>query len=161
MEFITKGKREMKKMMIGICTAIILLAGCGKEDEVPKLLNVDLNVEPTKVEKNEPVSFQAKVTYGEEEVKDADDVSFEIWLANSEDHEKVAATHKGNGVYELDKSFAEEGTYYVYAHVTARNMHNMPKKEFIIGTPSAPEENGSSKSMDEMDHDMNHEESDQ
>ena len=32
-------------------------------------------------------------------------------------------------------------------------MHNMPKKEFIIGTPSSPEENGGSKNMDEMDHD--------
>lgn len=143
----------MKKMMIVMCVALALLAGCGKEEEIPKLLNVDLTVEPTKGERDEPVTFKAKVTYGEEEVKDADDVSFEIWLANSENHEKIAATHKGNGIYELEKSFNEEGTYYVYAHVTARDMHNMPKKEFIIGTPSSPEENGGSKNMDEMDHD--------
>ena len=101
----------MKKMMIVMCVALALLAGCGKEEEIPKLLNVDLTVEPTKGERDEPVTFKAKVTYGEEEVKDADDVSFEIWLANSENHEKIAATHKGNGIYELEKSFNEEGTY--------------------------------------------------
>ena len=145
----------MRKIIVVICSALILLAGCGKEDEIPKLLNVDLTVEPTNGEKNEPVTFQAKVTYGEEEVEDADDMSFEIWLANSENHEKVAATHKGDGIYELVKTFDEEGTYYVYAHVTARDMHNMPKKEFVIGTPSAPEENGGSKSMDEMNHEEN------
>ncbi|MFJ7745839.1 FixH family protein [Peribacillus sp. NPDC097295] len=147
----------MRKMMVVICTALVLLAGCGKDEEVPKLLNVNLTVEPTNGERNEPVTFQAKVTYGDEAVKDADDVSFEIWLANSEDHEKVAAIHKENGIYEMEKSFDEEGTYYVYAHVTARDMHNMPKKEFVIGKPSSPEENGGSKSMDEM----NHEKSDQ
>ena len=32
-----------------------------------------------------------------------------------------------------------EGTYYIYAHVTAEKMHNMPKKEFVIGQPSEPE----------------------
>ena len=33
----------MKKMMIVMCVALALLAGCGKEEEIPKLLNVDTN----------------------------------------------------------------------------------------------------------------------
>lgn len=114
------------------------------------MLNVDLTVDPIQGKMNEPVKFQAKVTYGDEVVTDADDVSFEIWLANSDDHDKIAVKHKGNGIYELEKAFDEEGTYYVYAHVTARDMHNMPKKEFVIGKPSTPEQNGGKKEMDEM-----------
>ena len=139
----------MKKIML-FCTALIFLAGCGKEEEIPKMLNVDLAVDPIQGKVNEPVKFQAKVTYGDEVVTDADDVSFEIWLANSDDHDKIAVKHKGNGIYELEKAFDEEGTYYVYAHVTARDMHNMPKKEFVIGKPSTPEQNGGKKEMDEM-----------
>ncbi|MGE7759860.1 FixH family protein [Peribacillus sp. NPDC097895] len=139
----------MKKIML-FCMALILLAGCGKEEEIPQMLNVDLSVVPNKGKVNEPVKFQAKVTYGDEEVTDADDVSFEIWLANSDDHDKIPAKHKGNGIYELEKPFEEEGTYYVYAHVTARDMHNMPKKEFVIGKPSPPEQNDDKKEMDEM-----------
>ncbi|KQU25275.1 hypothetical protein ASG65_16250 [Bacillus sp. Leaf13] len=139
----------IKKIML-LCTALILLAGCGKEEEIPKMLNVKLTVDPVQGAINEPVKFQAKVTYGDEEVTDADDVSFEIWLANSDDHDKTAVKHKGKGIYELEKTFDKEGTYYVYAHVTARNMHNMPKKEFVIGKPSQPEENGGKKEMDEM-----------
>ncbi|RRN71668.1 hypothetical protein EI200_11035 [Peribacillus simplex] len=139
----------MKRIML-FCMALILLAGCGKEEEIPKMLNVDLAVDPIHGKVNEPVKFQAKVTYGDEEVTDADDVSFEIWLANSKDHEKIPVKHKENGIYELEKTFEEEGTYYVYAHVTARDMHNMPKEKFVIGKPSPPEQNGGKKDMDEL-----------
>ncbi|WP_285766021.1 FixH family protein [Peribacillus sp. SI8-4] len=145
----------MKKIML-FCTMLIILAGCGKEEEIPKMLNVDLAVDPIQGQVKEPVKFQAKVTYGDDKVKDADDVSFEIWLANSADHEKIAAKHIGNGIYEIVKTFDEEGTYYVYAHVTARDSHNMPKEEFVIGKPSPPEQNDGKKEMDEMDEeDMN------
>ncbi|MFF2497992.1 FixH family protein [Peribacillus sp. NPDC058075] len=142
----------MKKIVL-FCMTLIFLAGCGKEEEIPKMLNVDLSVNPIQGKVNEPVKFEAKVTYGDEAVTDADDVSFEIWLANSDDHDKIAVKHKRNGIYELEKAFDEEGTYYVYAHVTARDMHNMPKKEFVIGKPSTPEQNGGKKEMDEMDDD--------
>ncbi|MCK1991105.1 hypothetical protein GW626_12240 [Peribacillus muralis] len=145
----------MKKIML-FCTMFIMLAGCGKEEEIPRMLNVDLAVDPIQGEVKEPVKFRAKVTYGDEKVNDADDVSFEIWLANSDDHDKVAAKHKGNGIYEIEKTFDEEGTYYVYAHVTARDMHSMPKEEFVIGKPTPPEQIDGKKEMDEMnDEDMN------
>ena len=51
-------------------------------------------------------------------------------------------------MYALEKSFSIEGTYYIYAHVTAENMHNMPKKEFVIGQPSEPEGKGASTEME-------------
>ena len=78
-----------KKLIIVMCLALALLAGCGQEEEIPKLLNVDLTVDPTKAERDEPVTFKAKVTYGEEEVKDADDVSYPFVLLGCELDEEI------------------------------------------------------------------------
>jgi hypothetical protein len=77
-------------------------------------------------------------------------VKFEIWRAHDENHEKVEIKHAENGIYRLERTFEQEGTYYIISHVTARDMHNMPKKEFVIGTPSEPEEPKDSE--DSMEH---------
>ena len=71
----------------------LILAGCSKEEtdnQLPKMLNVELHILPKSAEVNELVTFQAKVTYGDEIVTDADDVSFEIWRANQEENRKIS-----------------------------------------------------------------------
>lgn len=118
------------------------------EEVIPEFLDVQLTVNPEQGKVNEPITFEAKVTYGDKEVTNPDSIEFEIWLANDENHEKVIPEHVGNGVFRLEKSFAIEGTYYIYSHVTAENMHNMPKKEFVIGMPSDPEESSTSTIME-------------
>jgi len=142
----------MKKYLISV---IIIVAGllsvsCSQQEveEEPQFLDVQLSATPEKAKVNEEITFEAKVTYGTEEVEDADEVKFEIWRANAEDHEKISVEHTGNGSYTLKKSFPEEGTYYIISHVTARSMHNMPKIEFIVGNPSEPEESTGSNEMD-------------
>ncbi|MCM3704928.1 MULTISPECIES: FixH family protein [Cytobacillus] len=149
----------MKKLMfIWLAIMIIFsLAACSNNnaaEEEPQFLDVKLSIKPEKAKVNEPVVFEAKVTYGDEEVTDADEVKFEIWKANAEEHEKVLVEHAEYGIYRLEKSFKEEGTYYIYSHVTARRMHNMPKKEFVIGSPSPPEiDSGSQEeNMDDNEH---------
>jgi len=144
----------MKKIWM---TLIIIFAGivtvaCSQQDveEDPQFLDVQLTATPEKADVNEEITFEAKVTYGSEEVKDADEVKFEIWRSHDENHEKIMAVHSENGIYRLKKSFTEEGTYYIISHVTARSMHNMPKIEFIVGNPSEPEEDNNSADM-EMD----------
>lgn len=132
----------MRKSVILLFVSALILAGCSKEEtdnQLPKMLNVELHILPKSLEVNELVTFQAKVTYGDEIVTDADDVSFEIWRANQEKTEKFVVTHSTNGLYQFEKKFNKEGTYYVYAHVTARGMHTMPKEEFVIGTPISNE----------------------
>ena len=85
-------------------------------------------------------------------------MKFEIWRSQAEEHEKIIVEHDKNGIYRLNKSFEEEGTYYIIAHVTARSMHNMPKTEFVVGSPSEPED-WKSTEMDNMDdHDTKHDE---
>lgn len=124
------------------------------EEEILPFLDVAVSIEPGDIDVKTPVTFSAKVSYGEEKVTDADKVIFEIWRANDETHEKIEVSHKENGVYSLDKTFEQEGTYYIIAHVTARSMHNMPKEEFVVGTASEPEtdEQSSEMDMEETEH---------
>ena len=56
---------------------------------------------------------------GTQPVTDPDEVVFEIWRANDENHEKIPIEHAGDGIYELEKTFTEEGDIYIYSHVTA------------------------------------------
>lgn len=133
---------------------IIFVSACsegGGENSFtePIWLEVEPLVEPESPQVNETVTFKASVTYGDKKVEDADDVKFEIWRAHDEEHITVEAKHVGDGVYQYEMSFDREGTYYFIAHVTAENMHNMPRTEFVIGEPSEPEEDPNSKTMDE------------
>lgn len=152
----------MKKLLLTIMITFagIITAACSQQEveEEPQFLDVQLTVFPEKAQVNEEITFEAKVTYGPEEVKDADEVKFEIWRAHAEEHEKIVVEHSENGIYRLKKSFNDEGTYYLVAHVTARSMHNMPKIEFIVGNPSEPEDGASSEMDDkEMDNDEHNE----
>lgn len=157
----------MKKYLAGMISLILLLfaASCSNEKDqqgtpLPEILEVKLSINPEKAEANQEITFEAKVTQGEEKVTDADKVTFEIWRAHDEKHEKIDVEHAENGIYRLKKSFDREGTYYIISHVTARDMHNMPKKEFIVGTASEPEDANSTHSMDGMDMDDDHESDD-
>lgn len=146
----------MKKLLLTIMITFagIITAACSQQEveEEPQFLDVQLTVIPEKAQVNEEITFEAKVTYGPEEVKDADEVKFEIWRAHAEEHEKIVVEHSENGIYRLKKSFNEEGTYYLVSHVTARSMHNMPKIEYIVGNPSEAED-GASSEMDDKEKD--------
>ena len=154
----------MKRLVYFVMSTLLLivLASCGSDtkqsSEQPKMLNVELSISPSKGEANQPVTFEAKVTEGNDKVNDADEVLFEIWRSNDENHQKIEVKHPKNGIYHLEKSFQQEGTYYIISHVTARGMHNMPKKEFTIGNPSEPESQDSMNGMnmdDNKDQDKN------
>lgn len=147
------------KLLSLLILALLVVSACGTKDnqnqadkELPEFVEVKLTVTPEHGQANEPIIFEAKVTQGEENVEDADEVKFEIWRANDENHDKVKIEHAEDGIYRLEKSFAQEGTYYIISHVSARDMHNMPKKEFVIGTASEKEDPNESKdSMEGMD----------
>lgn len=153
----------MRRLLVTLMAVLLglLATACAQQEveEEPQFLEVELTANPEKAQLNEEITFEAKVTYGTEEVKDADEVKFEIWRSQAEEHEKIVVEHDENGIYSLDKSFGEEGTYYIIAHVTARSMHNMPKIEFVIGNPSEPEENGKTTEMNDMEeHDTQNDE---
>ncbi len=154
-----EGGRSMKKFVVVILAMLTLLfiSACNNNnkdstgDDLPEFVDVKLTISPENGQVNEPIMFEAKVTQGNENVEDADSVSFEIWRSKDEVHEKVEVKHAENGIYRLERSFNQEGTYYIISHVSARDMHNMPKKEFIIGTASEPEDPKEAKDSMEMD----------
>ncbi|MCM3669002.1 FixH family protein [Mesobacillus maritimus] len=124
----------MKKVFLLAFCILFVLTGCSEEEqpsEIPELLEVEIRT-PETINVNEEVIIEALVTQGDEKVDDATTVEFEIWKSGEEEHEKVEGENKGNGIYSITRTFQEEGEYSVISHVTARDMHNMPKKEFTV-----------------------------
>ncbi|MFD1849677.1 FixH family protein [Oceanobacillus bengalensis] len=133
-------------MRIKICLLMLvlligLLAACsnGSEDgnnqetDELKMLEVEFQV-PEKADIGETIELKAIVSYGDEKVKDADEVEFEYWeKGNEEDSTKIKSNNNGDGTYTAEVSFDTEGIYEMYAHTTARDLHTMPKKSITIG----------------------------
>jgi hypothetical protein len=142
-----------KKLFLSLMfLSVLIISACNNNDQqeqpdekLPEFVEVELSVTPEHGKANEPIILEAKVTQGDENVEDADEVKFEIWRAKDENHEKIKVEHSEDGIYRLEKSFAQDGTYYIISHVTARDMHNMPKKVFVIGSPSEPEDPNETK----------------
>jgi YtkA-like len=129
----------MKKLslFLTLILMLFLFAACSqqKQEEKPAILEVQLQT-PDHIELNKETALSCIVTYGGEKVDDADEVKFEVWKHGSEKHEMLTAKNVGDGKYAVKKTFTEPGTYSVVSHVTARNMHNMPKKDIVVGTAS-------------------------
>ncbi|SDM85354.1 Cytochrome oxidase Cu insertion factor, SCO1/SenC/PrrC family [Fictibacillus solisalsi] len=93
-------------------------------------------IEPVKVEltitgKDTP-TIKAAVSQNGEPVNDADEVLFELWRSAEKRHKKIEIKEAENGVYSLKTHNLKPGKYMVISHVTARGMHTMPKKEFMV-----------------------------
>jgi YtkA-like len=132
----------MKKRFTLFFLLVILLfvAACSNEpenEEVDAFQNLTvLQVEfivPESAEAGEKITLEAIVTYGEEQVTDADEVTFEYWEAdNRENSIMVDAHNNGDGTYTAEVVFEKNGIYEMYAHTTAKDMHTMPKKTITI-----------------------------
>ncbi len=129
-----------------IFAIMLLISGCGTTEEkqesnstvdefVP--ISVDISIYPSPIEVNKEVTFEATVIQGNEKVVDASDVEFEIWKEGEENHEKIKSEQQEDGIYSIKKTFADIGTYHVIAHVTARDMHTMPQRDFDVVNLSA------------------------
>lgn len=119
---------------------LLLLSSCSNErvnEEVEAfqeltVLQVEFIV-PEIAETSEIVTLEAMVTYGEEKVTDADKVVFEYWVEGNRDNSILLdAQNNGHGTYSAEVVFEHPGTYEMYAHTTAKDMHTMPKKTITI-----------------------------
>lgn len=117
----------------------LLISACASKsdnsEQIPEIIDVKIHTVPeTTIEPGKPVTIEAWVTQGSEYVDDADEVEFEIWnKARPDDkHELIKGQLQGKGVYSIQKTFETPGSYYVISHVTARGMHNMPRKELTV-----------------------------
>lgn len=130
----------MKKFVglsLFLCTLIILTA-CNKDEVIedtgaPVPIAVDLSV-TEKVAVNETVIMEAIVTQGDEKVEDAYEVTYEVWEEGKKsESEMIESTNEKNGLYSAETSFDHDGVFNVQVHVTARDMHMMPKAVVTVG----------------------------
>jgi hypothetical protein len=142
-----------------LIVVIGILSSCAQKneesEEAEELAFLDVKIQTEeKIELNKETEIACFVTYGKEKVTDADEVKFEIWKNGEEDHEMLLGEHRGEGKYSVKKTFTEPGTYSIVAHVTARSMHNMPKKEITVGENQAT--NSENNSKDNNEHQSEH-----
>ncbi len=152
--------KMFKKLTILILISMLglVIAACGNKkdtnnaDEEKKLVPIEVKLDvPEHGEKGKAVSFSAKVKQGDENVDDASEVKYEVWEnGHKEESEMIEAKHDKNGVYNAEKTFDEDGVYTVQVHVTARDMHTMPKAEIQIGEATANHDEG--EDHDDHDH---------
>lgn len=134
-----------------------ILAACGGDDsqnveDELDMLEVDFTV-PEEADVGQPVELEAYVTYGDEDVNDADEVDFEIWEMCDEDNSvHETPINNDDGTYTLEYTFEDDGVYEIYAHTTAHNMHTMPKKEITIGEGGEYDCEEIEEEDDHMDH---------
>lgn len=104
-----------------------------QEDEDESLIPVVVEIlVDDEIETGEQ-TLQARVTHNEEPIAEAEEVMFEVWEKDhKDDSDMVEATYTEDGIYEITYNFEEEGTYEMYAHVTAKSQHVMPKHVFEV-----------------------------
>lgn len=157
----------MKKLIILLTFSSIILSACAEEEKqqddlVPQLLEVAIKTEDS-IQVNQETIIKAVVTQGKNKVTNADEVKFEISKAGDDQHEMIQGKHQKDGVYSIQKTFKDGGQYYIVAHVTANRMHNMPRKEILVGDANHTndqEETGKAtendQSSDHNDHSHDH-----
>lgn len=153
----------MKNWLYSLVAVPFLLVGCGDEQEVETLDNmempaiVEVDIQTTEqLNAGETIELAARVTQDEEAVNDAKEVKFEVWESGLRDEgEMIEGQLTEDGVYVAEHTFDHDGVFYMFAHTTARGMHVMPKQELIVGNPDMSKvlEDTSSNSMD---HDSEH-----
>lgn len=153
----------MKKLLF-LTMIIVLLSACGKSDEstkntdddVIKPIDAALDV-PDKADINGAVTFSVTLTQGMEAVDDASEIEFEVWKdGEKEESNMIQANHQKDGVYTGKNTFKENGIYYVQSHVTARDMHTMPKAKITVGNvdknTTSPDQEGDKESSEHHHH---------
>ncbi|MCM3612388.1 FixH family protein [Planococcus sp. MERTA32b] len=157
----------MKKIMwTAVLAAVLLLAACGEEEDTS---GAGMNVNPIETTFNSPgtaepgseMTLSVTVVQGEELVEDADEVVYEVWESGyRSDSQMLTAEHIGDGVYEAETVFEEEGLYFAQAHTTARRLHVMPKLEITVGNPDpesiVPDDSDDAEGMEKMEDHSGH-----
>ncbi len=122
------------KRFLVIISFLFILTACD-DDGLDGLIMPEVDFEPQPIaDVGETVLLEAVVTYDGEPVLDAQEMNFEYWLEDDQEHSKtVDAINNQDGTYTIEVEFEEEGEYWIYAHTTARDIHTMPKRSIKVG----------------------------
>ncbi|WP_211316570.1 FixH family protein [Desmospora activa] len=128
--------------------AVVVLTACGaatehdhqdhgkeqtQDADVEAPLETTVTFAPETVQAGEETTVRIEITQNGETVKDANQVSFDVWPegTSAEEREKVE-TELVNGAYQGTYSFPEAGEYHVMYHITARGDHRMDTVEVSV-----------------------------
>jgi hypothetical protein len=110
---------------------MLLLSGCSSsvsdniKDEKPKELEVTLESNPKQVQINEKITVTLNVTYGNENISNDAEVMFEV-IENGVSYGYLPVEPNTNGSYQVELKFMEPGNHQVIAHVSYKDLHEMP-----------------------------------
>lgn len=139
----------MKKVLSVLIACMMITVGCsnGKEKEqaVEKPLDVSILLPTSEINVNKEITFRAEVTQNKKVVADAEDVQFEIGMQGEDSLAMLEAENGADGIYSAKYKFTEPGDFYVVAHITARDQHSMPKKDFKVTGATVSNSKGSTK----------------
>jgi hypothetical protein len=130
----------MKRLLV-IAALLAMLTACGENEHAghtgiasTEPVKVVVRLDPAEPKAGQPVTIKAEVTQAGEPVNDADVVLFEIWAEGADEsgHDEIEGKLDRDGVYAIERTFPEPGTYFIIAHVTARTFHTMPKIELKV-----------------------------
>ncbi|MED4130564.1 hypothetical protein [Shouchella miscanthi] len=125
---------------ISFITSIFVgLTGCSDSSlETPSLEVVRAKIDsPLEIDTHVRTNLSVTLTQGEEIVDDAEDVVFEIWKDQERDEGKLQdGVYIDSGTYTIEHEFLEDVIYLVQSHITARDMHVMPKQMVVVGDVS-------------------------
>jgi hypothetical protein len=143
-------------ILLLLSTACSLHANVEDLYEQAKPLNADILL-PENISLHQKQALKVRLTQEGKIVEDATSLQFEIWNKDHpEDRETVVAQYEGNGMYRSEKTFNEDGIYYVKADVKARNLHVMPTKLVIVGKVSEKELQSLHSTQDHTGHHNHH-----
>lgn len=133
-----------KWLQLLLIIPMLLVYGCGQKEDhnqhheghtssspTSQTITVTFQAHPEKVKANESVMLHTTVKEGDKGVAKAK-VEFEIWKSDKKEHEKYPANEEPNGVYSVNKSFSEAGTYNVIVHVNTDKTHQMTEGTFQV-----------------------------
>jgi hypothetical protein len=133
---------KMKNWIVAtLSITLVSLAGCTTKEIAAPIPLVEVTIlTPNEIVPEKETIVTTQIKHIGKNVDDADDVQLEVWkLHHQEQSDRISANYTSEGLYEATMTFAEDGIYYVQAHVTVRNMHVMPKKVIIVGDVSEEE----------------------
>lgn len=86
-------------------------------------LTITFSTDPKEAKANQPTTLKATVKADDKPITDAK-VELEVWK-EKEEHQKLSTSMEEEGVYQIQHTFNEAGTYTVVVHVTTPHVHQM------------------------------------
>lgn len=115
---------------------IITVAGCAGKDEasqnITNGLEVTVTSNPSAAKLLEPVKVLATVKRGGVKVGEEAEVEFELIKKDGSPIGTVRPERIGEGEYQIETIFDEEGIYQIVSHVTFGAEHEMPIHEITV-----------------------------